>query len=451
VTVSNVVGQGVFLKARAMTCNVGTPGLVLTAWIVAGLLSLAGALTLAELGAMRPESGGPYAFLRRAYGDVAAFPYAWLALLVGAPASIAALAAGSAIFAHAVAPSAIDGLALRVPGTPLHAGGEQTFAIALTLALAFVNAGSALVNGRISTAFGALKIAMLVAIPLVALFAAKPHFDGLAASAGNASCEGIPAALRGGAGGFAAALIGALYAYLGWASLPMIAGEIRRPGRTIPLALGGSMVAIIVAYVVANASYFVVLSPHTVASLPAGTSVGVAAIERVFGPAASRAGAALLFLSVLSTLHVTILTWARVVYAGAHDGLMPRFFARVSRRTHVPVNAMLGQTAVAIALLLAGTFDLLSDVYTFTSWLVAVFIIAAVFVSRRREPDAVRPYRVFGYPVVPVAFVAVGLWLVVQTLVTDPRSSLLGAGSLALALLVYAIRARALRARTRSV
>lgn len=177
-TVSNVVGQGVFLKARAMTCNVGTPGLVLAAWIVAGLLSLAGALTLAELGAMRPESGGPYAFLRRAYGDVAAFPYAWLALLVGAPASIAALAAGSAIFAHAVAPSAIDGLALRVPGTPLHAGGEQTFAIALTLALAFVNAGSALVNGRISTAFGALKIAMLVAIPLVALFAAKPHSTG---------------------------------------------------------------------------------------------------------------------------------------------------------------------------------------------------------------------------------------------------------------------------------
>ena len=330
-TVSNVVGQGVFLKARAMTCDVGSPGLVLAAWIVAGLLSLAGALTLAELGALHPESGGPYAFLRRAYGELGGFPYAWITLLIGAPASTAALAAGTAIFARAIAPQFVDAFGFAIPGTALHVAGAASFAIAITGLLAAVNLAPALFNGGVSIAFGALKIAMLVAIPAVVFAFGKPVFAQLGEVAGNAACAGIAPSLRGGLAGFAAALIGALYSYLGWASLPMIAGEIALPGRNIPRALGTSMIGIVIAYVAANASYFLVLSPHAIANAPAGTSVGVAAIEHVFGPSAGRIGAALLFLSVLSTLHVTLMSWPRVIYAAACDGIVPRALGRRAR------------------------------------------------------------------------------------------------------------------------
>ncbi len=440
VTVSNVVGQGVFLKARAMTCNVGSPSLVLAAWVVAGLLSLAGALTLAELGALHPESGGPYAFLRRAYGELGGFPYAWIVLAIGAPASTAALAAGTAIFAHAISPQLVDALAFTLPGTAFHVAGAASFAIAITLALAAVNLAPAFFNGGISIAFGALKIAMLVAIPAVVFAFARPAYAQLGEAAGNAACAGIPPSLRGGLAGFAAALVGALYSYLGWASLPMIAGEIARPGRNIPRALGTSMIAIVVAYVVANASYFLVLSPHEIANAPAGTSVGVAAIERVFGAGAGRIGAALLFLSVLSTLHVTLMSWPRIVYAAARDGVVPRALAHVSPGARVPTAALLVQTILTTAMLLSGSFDSLSNLYTLVSWVSAVFMICAIFVSRRREPDASRPYRVFGYPVVPVLFAAVGVWLVVQTAAGDPHSSALGVAAIALAFVAYAIR-----------
>ncbi len=451
VIVSNVVGQGVFLKARAMTCDVGAPWLVIAAWVVAGLLSLAGALTIAELGALRPESGGPYAFLRRAYGEIAAFPYAWLTLAVGAPASTAALAAGTAIFAHAVAPNLVDAFAFGVPGSPFHLGATASFAVAITLVLAAVNAAPALFNGGFSTAFAALKIAMLVAIPAVAFAFGKAVPTHFAAVAGDAACDGVPSGLRGGVAGFAAALVGALYSYLGWASLPMIAGEIKLPRRNIPIALATSMAVIMVAYVATNAAYFAVLSPHEIASLPAGTSVGVAAVERVFGAGAGRVCAALLFLSVLSALHVTLMTWPRVLYAAACDGMLPRALAHVSRGARVPTVALAAQTVVTVAMLFVGSFDTLSDVYTFAAWVAAVFMICAVFVSRRREPDALRPYRVIGYPLVPALFAAVGVWLVVQTALGDPRSAALGLGAIALGFAGYAIRARLRRVPTRSL
>lgn len=449
IAVSNMIGQGVFLKARAMTCNVGSPALMLAAWLVAGMLALCGALTLAELGAAIPESGGIYAFLRRAYGGAMGFAYGWMSLFVASPASIAALAAGSAIFLNLTTGNALDGagVSLAFGGSRLGVPGVQIVALALIAVMTAINCAPAVVNGGIATVSAVLKIGMIVAVIFIAVVAGHGSAAHFAIDGAAGTCAGIAGSLRGGVPGFAAALIGALYAYQGWHSLTLVAGEVKAPGRTFPLALGVSVAVVIVLYVGVNAAYVEVLSPLTIANLAATTSVGVTAVATVLGPVWRTVAAGFLFASVIATLHVTILTNSRVSYAFARDTRGLGLLARVSSRGHVPVNAVIVNSVLAAGLVLVGNFDTLSDYLVFNIW---VFFVAAgvgVFVLRRREPELNRPYRAFGFPVVPGIYVLVGGWLVVQTAISTPVSSAIGLGIVALSYPVYRLRGR----RSRSV
>jgi APA family basic amino acid/polyamine antiporter len=447
IAICNMVGQGVFLKARVMTCNVGSPLTMIAAWIVAGLLALCGALTLAELGAAMPQTGGIYAFLRRAYGGATAFSFGWMMLLVATPASTAALAAGAAIFFNVAAGHVLDGLTLTAApaGVRFTLSGLQSTAIALIAAVTAVNCAPAAVNGRIAEGFALLKIAMLVAVTGAA-FALGHAAGSFAQSGAGGACIGVAPALRGGFAGFAAALVGALYAYSGWQSITLVAGEVQDPGRNFPLAMSTSVIVVIASYVAANAAFVHVLGAPSIASLTPATSVGVRVVEMLFGPVWRTIAAALLFASVAATLHVTMLTGARVVYALAQDGTGFRILGRLSARARVPVRALLANSALAIALVLIGSFDTLSDYLVFNTWVYYIAAGMALFVLRRREAQLARPYRAFGYPFVPAIFVAVGVWLLIQTLASNPRSSLIGLAIVAVSFPVYAV----LRRRERS-
>jgi len=439
IVVCNMIGQGVFLKARVMTCNVGSPIVMIVAWVAAGILAFCGALTFGELGAAIPHSGGIYAFLRRAYGNAIGFAYGWESLFVGGPASTAALAAGTAIFFNLASGRALESIALswHISGAMLTLTGLQIGAVIMIVAVTAVNLAPARVNGRISSGFAVLKIAMLAAITFAAFALGHGTFANYAQSGVNAACTGVSQATRAGAPGFAAALIGALYAYQGWQSSSLVVGEVKDPGRIFPRSLAVSVGIVMAFYVVANVAFVYMLGPVFIADLRPGSSVGVSVVETIFGPIGRAIAAALLFASVAATLHVTVMTVARVPYALASDGLGFGPLARLSPRARVPVNALVVNAAISIVLVLLGTFDTLSDYLVFNSWVFFAITCAAVFVLRRREPNLERPYRVPGYPFVPAIFVLVSIWLLVQTLLSNPRNSLIGLAIIALSFPYY--------------
>jgi APA family basic amino acid/polyamine antiporter len=232
-------------------------------------------------------------------------------------------------------------------------------------------------------------------------------------------------------------MIGALYAFNGWAALTYVAGEVKTPGRAIPIALIASLLIVICLYTAANVAYFYVLSPATIASLSPASSVGVEVVGSIFGPAARGIAAALLVISVIATLHVSIMTIARIVYAYSGDGFFLPWLARVSAGARVPVRSVLALGGLAAVLVMLGSFDSLSDFEIFTGWVFYGLTGLSVFVLRRKEPDAERPYRVMGYPVVPALFVATTVWLLAEAVIATPARSLIGLGIIALALPVY--------------
>ncbi len=442
--VCNIIGQGIFLKARAMTCDVGSPTLVMTAWILAGILALCGALTLAELGAMMPDSGGPYAYLRRAFGPHVAFAYGWMMFWLGAPLAAAALAAGGAIFLNLISGGALSSVEVPYNFLGLHGSlaGTQLVALGLLAAVALVNLAPIRTNGAIATGLAALKILMLACLALGAFMLGSGSFSHFAMDGASGTCAGIAASARGGAAGFGAAMIGALYAYQGWSSLSYVAGEVKDPGRILPRALGLGMFVVIALYLAANLAYFYVLEPSAIASVSPSSSVGLEVLGHVFGAQARGVATVLLFISVLATLHVSILTNSRITFALADDRDLLPWLARVSATTHIPARAVLVGAVIAAVLVLLGSFDTLSDFQVFAVWIFYGLTGASLFVLRRTQPDASRPYRIAGYPVVPALFIMVTVWLLFEAIVGAPQRSLIGLGVIALALPVYALLRR---------
>lgn len=223
------------------------------------------------------------------------------------------------------------------------------------------------VNGWIATLLAALKIAMLAGVAIAAATLGHGETAHFVQSGATGTCTGVEASLRGGSAGFAAALIGALFAYNGWNALNWVAGEVKDPGRTLPLAVIRSVALVCVLYVIANAAYVFVLGPQAIASLRPDTSVGIVAVEAVFGRTWRSIAAGFSCVSVAATLHVTILSAARVTYAFSLGALGFAPLGRLSSRGRVPVNAVLANSALACVLVLVGTFDTLSNYFIFNA------------------------------------------------------------------------------------
>lgn len=440
IVIGNVIGTGVFLKARVMTCNVGTPGKVILVWIAAGILSLAGALTYAELAAMMPRAGGEYVFIREAYGARWGFLYGWMQVFIAKTGSQASVAVALAIFLNDLTGGSLSRTFFTLPifGYQIPFGYLQVVAISAIIIATLINCATVMVSGAVAAFLTVIKIALVLGLGFGAFLLARgadwSHFSMI--NIGGA-CYGVGDAARYGIAGFGAAMLGALWGYDGWNNLTLVAGEVKNPQRNIPRALIGGMLVIISLYVFVNIAYFYALDPTRIASIPTTSSVAREVALTFLGPVAISLIAAALLASSAGTLHTSVLTGARVPYAMARDRLFFQNLARLSQRTHVPIGALIVQGIWASVLALSGSFDTLTDYVIFGSWIFYGLTTASVFIFRRRMPDAERPYRAWGYPVVPVLFLLVTAGLLVNTLLTTPVQALIGLGLIALGLPVY--------------
>lgn len=444
IVVGTVIGTGIFLKTRVMMCNVESPWLVLAAWVIAGALSLAGALTYAELSAMMPEAGGEYVFIREGYGPRVAFLYGWTQFAVAYSGSQAAKGVGFAIFLDVLVGGRLQGtfFTFDLFGFPVPFGWLQTVALLIIVAGTAVNSLAVAIGGRISVFLTVLKLIIVIGVGLGAFLLARGSWGHFGLVATGATCEGVDATARGGLAGFGAALIGALWAYDGWSNATTVAGEVRDPQRTLPLALIGGTAVVGALYVFVNAAYLFVLTPDAIANVSAASSVATEVVRQFLGPTAVGLLAVAMMISTLGTLHTGTMAGARISYAMATDGLFFRPLAQVSRRSRVPVNALLAQCAWACVLALSGSYDRLTDYVIFASWIFYALNAAGVILLRRRRPAAHRPYRVVGYPVVPIVFILVAIWLIVNTFAATPVQALAGLGIILLGLPVYVFWAR---------
>jgi APA family basic amino acid/polyamine antiporter len=410
VVVGTIIGSGIFLVPAEMMQAVGSARLVYLAWMVGGLLSFFGALTYAELGAMKPQAGGEYVYVRDAYGPLAGFLYSWTWFLIAKPASIATITTGLvrilgtfpifSFFSHACV------------SWPLNVNYGQLVAIAATVLISGLNYIGVRRAGEFQFLFTLLKVAIILGIVAV----------GFSYSGGTwANFATEFAGAKGGIAGFFAALVAALWAYDGWNDLNMVAGEIRNPQRNIPLSLIWGVATVGALYILVNAAVQYVLPAAAVAASERPASDAVALVLGRAGASLVSAGMA---VSMLVTLNGTIMSGARVPFATARDGYFFQALAEVHPRFHTPSAAIIVQCGLAIILLLlGGSFRQFFSLAIFAEWLFYMIAGSTVFVFRRRDPKADRPYRVWGYPVVPALFVLVSAVLLYYTFTDNLKSS----------------------------
>lgn len=419
IVVGTIIGSGIFLVSKEMTAAVGSAGLVYLAWIVGGLLSFFGALTYAELGAARPFAGGEYVYVRDGYGSLAGFLYAWTWFAIAKPGSIATVTSG---IVRVLGKFAFFSF---LPHNLItwHITHERVFvvtwghlvAILATILITALNYMGVRKAGNFQLVFTALKVVMIAGI---AVF-------GFAATTGSASnfSTHFPGA-QGGISGFVAALVAALWAYDGWNDLNMVSGEIRNPERSIPMALiiGVGLVAVL--YMGMNAAIQYALPATTIAAsdVPAAD-----ALRQAIGPWAVAIVSVGMALSMLVTLNGTIMSGGRIPFAVARDGYFFKALAEVHPRFRTPGLALIVQALLAIVLLLVGgAFKELLSLTIFAEWLFYMVAASTIFVFRWREADKPRPYRTWGYPVVPALFVAAAAVLLYITFMDKWKNSLIG-------------------------
>ena len=398
VVVGTIIGSGIFLVPQEMMQAVGSAKLVYLAWIVGGLLSFAGALTYAELGAMKPQAGGEYVYVRDAYGPLGGFLYGWTWFVIAKPASIATVVTGLVRILGTF--SVFSFFSDHVISSPFAVTWGQLVAIAAAILISLLNYIGVKKAGEFQLVFTMLKVAIILGIVFVC-------FSGVGSvpSRGWSNFAGTFTGAKGGIAGFMAALVAALWAYDGWNDLNMVAGEVNRPERNIPIALIAGVATVGVLYILMNAGVQYVLSADAIAASPRPASDAVALIMGRMGAGIVSAGMA---ISMLVTLNGTIMSGARVPFAVARDGYFFRALADVHPRFHTPSMAIVVQAVLSILLLLLGAnFRQLFSLAIFAEWLFYMIAGSTVFVFRWREPQAARPYRMWGYPVVPAVFVIV--------------------------------------------
>jgi APA family basic amino acid/polyamine antiporter len=439
VNVANMIGTGVFLKTRVMTCNVGSAKTVLLVWLAAGLLSLAGTFSYSEIAAMMPEAGGDYVYLRRAYGRLVGFLYGWIAFTVARAGSQAALAVGLAIFMNVSLGGALDRwhLAAGAHAQNFHLSGLTLVALAAIWTVALINCASVAAGGRMALLLTIAKVGLVLSVGIGAFAFAAGDWGHLAQSGIAGTCEGVASSARGGVAGFGAAMLGALWAYDGWQNVAPLSGEIRDPQRNLPRAFVGGTLIVAALYLFVNTAYFFALTPLEVADVPASSSVATEVLKRFLGPLAVSMTAVALMVSSFGALHASVLANSRIPFAMARDGLFFRSLARLSPRSNVPARAILAQSGWASVLALSGSYDTLTDSVIFASWLFYGLVTASLFIFRRTMPDTPRPYRAWGYPVVPLIFVFATAALLINTFVASPREALRGVALLAAGLPLY--------------
>jgi len=416
--VASVIGSGIFLTPAAVAERLPQPGIFLAVWLFGGLLSLAGALANAELGAMYPRAGGDYVFLREAFHPVAGFLVGWLSFAVIYTGTVATLAVG---FAESLRPF-----------WDLSGGGVIALAIAVIIGSSAVNYLGVRWGARVNNLTSWVKLAAIAAFavggPLLGTGRAG-NLAPLAAPSGELSFAGLGLALS-----------PVLFTYLGWNASVYVASEIRRPGRNLPASLFLGLALCTGAYLLLNAVYLYALP---VGELRLHANAGEAAAHALFGPVAAGLVSAFVVVSILGTLNATVLVGPRIAYAMALDDLFPRGLDRAHAAFGTPHAAIGLQALVAVGLILfLGTFERVLDATIFAIVLATMADVAALYALRRRRPERPRPYRAWGYPWVPGLYLVAHAGIAVALLVQRPEECAVGLAALACGLPLYALFAR---------
>jgi APA family basic amino acid/polyamine antiporter len=434
VMVGIVIGSGIFLTTGIMAKYIPSAGLILLAWVVGGLLTLAGALTYAELGAALPEAGGQYVYLREAYGDLAAFLFGWILFLVYMTGGIAGLALAFSEYFGYFFPSLSTNSILfsqtfHIFGhsLPYSLSAGQLVGVTVIILLSLFNFIGVGLGKFIQNFFTVLKIGILLAIIGLGFLIGKGMAIDLSLKPADMNFGQIII-------GFGVALVAIIWAYDGWNNVNFVAGEIKKPSRNLPLALIIGTMGITVLYVLINYLYLY--------ALPIPEAVGVIRIAEkattaLFGASTGALISAAVIISTFGALNGSILTGPRVYYAMAKDGLFFRNVSRIHPRFRTPGIAILIQAIWASLLTLAGTFE---QLFTFAMFIAIVFWIgatASVFTLRKKLPDLPRPYKTWGYPVVPALFILASLGILLNTLLEKPVEALAGIILTSLGIPVY--------------
>ena len=409
IVIGIMIGSAIFIVPAEMTRETGSEGAALAVWVVAGLLSLFGALSFAELAAMLPQAGGQYVYLREAYGPLVSFLCGWVFFLAVQSGSISAVAVGFSQY-----------LADFFPLTPL----EQKLAAAAAIVLfTAINYRGVKEGGAVQSILTGLKVGAMAALVALGYILVKGP---------PAAAAGVPIVSSGAVGGgyfatFGVAGVAALWAYDGWNNVTFAAGEVKRPERNLPLALILGTATVMLIYLGLNLVYYHVLAPGEIARSP---RVAADAALRILGHSGARFVTLAIIVTMFGSINGMVLAGARIYYAMAQDGLFFRWCGTVHPRFRTPHLSLLFQAAWAILLVAVGRYDQLFTYVIFAAWVFYALTAFAVIVLRRKMPARPRPYRVWGYPVVPVSFVLATAWFLVNMLLERPAEA--GGGCLIL-------------------
>lgn len=402
INVGSMIGSGIFIVPAAIALQLQSSLLIMLVWVVGGIISMCGALSVAELGAMMPRAGGQYVYLREAYSPLWGFLYGWTAFAVINTASIAAVAMTFALYLGYFFP--MSALVIKI------------VAIASILLLTTINCFGVKLGALVQNGFTLVKIGALLALALLSFLLSGGSVNNL-----SPLLPALPMTSL--AGPMGIALIAVLWSYDGWIEITYVAGEVKDPQRVLPKSLLLSTLLVIGLYVLTNAGFSFVLSLEEMAG---SSLVASDAATRTMGPVGASLVAIAVIISTFGTNNGFIFTCPRIYYAMANEGLFFRWLAYVSPKYQTPIPSFIAQAALATALILSGTFDQLTTYVVFASFLFYAMSAAAVIVLRIRSASVHRPYRAWGYPVTPIIFIAFAIWLVVTTIVENPGDSLFG-------------------------
>jgi amino acid transporter len=455
VVVGTVIGSGVFKKPQSVAENVPNFGLAALVWVLGGVLVLLGALAYAEVAVILPRAGGNYVFLREAYGRLAGFLWGWVDFCIIRSASLAALATIFTESLHDILRNEAFQQAVGLPrGTQLGFWPQRVLTVSILAVLALVNVRGVRWGGLVQLLITVIKVGSLVAIlllPFIVLAGwiaapVTPRFDYLRPVWPD---DWRQVSLS----GLGTAFLGVLWAYHGWQNIAPVAEEVRRPQRNLPLALLGGVAIIITLYLGANLAYYLVIPREDMAGLKE-TTVATEFSLRLLGPLGAAAASAAVMGSVFGALNGNLLVGPRLLFAMGEDGLAPRALGVVHPRYRTPALAIIvlaiwsALLVLAVALLTdigwlkesKSHFDRLTDFAMFGAVIFETLAVVSIFIFRRRRPDAERPYRCLGYPVVPALYVILPACVLVNMFLDQTVESLAGVGFIALGALVYGVR-----------
>ena len=413
IATGSVIGSGIFLTPSIIADALPSPMWILLVWILGGLFVLTGALTFAELGSMMPEAGGVYVYLSKTYGKLFGFLFGWVYILVVNTGGIAALSiAFATYFGYFV---------------PLSPTGLKFVAISGVLFLTLLNVRGVKTGAIFSDLFTVLKLVGIIGLIVIGM--------GWGSSGTSDFSAPLPNLPQGFGGALAIAMVGVIWSCGGWQHASFTSGEAKNPRRTVPFGMIIGAIIVTVIYLLTNVAYLLLLSPSEMAASP---HVAADAVETVIGPIGGSLIALAIFISTFGTAGIYTLTAPRIYFAMARDKIFFNKIAEIHPKYQTPAFSIISQSTWAIILILFwGTFESLISYVVFTDAIFFALTAMTVIILRKRNPNANRPYRTFGYPITPIIFIGIEAWLVFNTLINKPAESLAGLGFLLLGVPIF--------------